>query len=206
MEKRDDKFDLLAIGASTGGTEAIRNIVQRFPADMPGVVITQHMPAGFTKLFARTLNSVAEMEVREAKDGDPIERGTVLIAPGNMHMYVDRVGMQYRVKCRPGEKVCGHCPSVQVLMYSVARVVGPRAVAVILTGMGRDGAEGIHAVRQAGGRTIAQDQNSSVIFGMPRVAYEIGAIESLVPLPKIAPVIMNMINHRKQAGIIEGNI
>lgn len=177
---------LIAIGGSTGGTEAVRNIVVRLPADTPGVAIVLHMPAGFTKAYADRLNTECVMEVKEAQSGDRIMPGKILVAPGDYHMQVKRSGGFYEVACVTGEKVNGHRPSVDVLMHSVAENVGANAVGVILTGMGGDGANGLVAMRKAGSRTIAQDEKSCVVFGMPKVAYERGGAERLVPLSEIA--------------------
>ncbi len=184
LEESTDK--VIAIGASTGGTEAIRHVLMQLPPDTPGVVIVQHMPAGFTKMFAERLNEQCAMTVKEAEGGDRILRGRVLIAPGDYHMTVHRSGGTYLVKVQSGDKVCGHRPSVEVLMQSVARSVGANSIGVMLTGMGHDGAGGMLAMRQAGARTLAQDEATSVVFGMPKVAWERGGAERLVPLPAIA--------------------
>lgn len=184
---------VIAIGASTGGTEAIRQVITQFPPTTPGVVIVQHMPPGFTRMFADRMNELSMMEVKEAQDGDRIMPGRVLIAPGDKHLKVIRSGGLYQVECKPGPLVCGHCPSVEVLMQSVARYAGINAVAVMLTGMGSDGSDGMKAIRDAGGRTIAQDEASSVVFGMPKAAYQKGGVESLVPLGKIAQTVLNLI-------------
>lgn len=184
---------VIAIGASTGGTEAIKNIITRFPAATPGVVVVQHMPSGFTKMFAERMNSLCAMEVKEAEDGDRVLQGRILIAPGDFHMTVMRSGGIYRVRCRPGEKICGHCPSVEVLLKSVAKHVGPNGIGIILTGMGHDGADGMVAMRKAGARTIAQDEKTSVVFGMPKEAFERGGAEKLVPLHEIAPGVIKLI-------------
>jgi two-component system chemotaxis response regulator CheB len=184
---------VIAIGASTGGTEAIRRILKEFPSTMPGVVVVQHMPPGFTRQFASSLNDVCAMDVMEAKSGDRILPGRVLIAPGAFQMDVKRSGGTYLVDCQSGDKVCRHCPSVEVLFQSVASQVGPNAVGVILTGMGSDGADGLTAMRRAGARTIAQDQTTSVVFGMPKVAYERGGVEFLLPLDQIPEIIMKLL-------------
>lgn len=184
---------VIAIGASTGGTEAIREVIEQLPRATPGVVIVQHMPAGFTKMFADRMNSVCQMEVKEAEDNDRVMTGRVLIAPGGKHMRVLRSGGTYRVQIAPGELCCGHCPSVEVMMNSVAESVGPNAVGVMLTGMGRDGAGGMKAMRNAGARCIAQDEASCVVFGMPREAYEAGGAEKLVPLDKIALTVLSLL-------------
>lgn len=184
---------VIAIGASTGGTEAIREVLEQFPPTMPGIVIVQHMPPGFTKMFADRLNSLCEIDVKEAADGDRIRPGLALIAPGDKHMTVRRAGGSYYVDCREGPPVCGHCPSVEVLMQSVAKHVGPNAIGIMLTGMGSDGADGLKAMRDAGARTLAQDEASCVVFGMPKVAWERGGAERLVPLSHIAPTVMQLL-------------
>jgi two-component system chemotaxis response regulator CheB len=184
---------VVAIGASTGGTEAIRRVIERFPAIAPGIVIVQHMPAGFTRAFAERLNMLCLMEVKEAESGDRIMPGRILIAPGDYHLTVRRSGAFYSVECLAGEKVNGHCPSVDVLMLSVAEHVGANAVGVMLTGMGHDGAEGMLEMRRAGARTIAQDEQSCIVFGMPKCAYDRGGAESLVPLDKIAQTVLSYI-------------
>lgn len=185
---------VIAIGASTGGTEAIRKVIKRFPATMPGVVIVQHMPAGFTKHFADSLNGICAMEVKEAESGDRVKPGRVLIAPGEFHMKVVRSGGVYLADCKRGDKVCGHCPSVEVLFQSLSVHVGANAVGVMLTGMGGDGADGMLAMRRAGARTMAQDEASSVVFGMPRVAYEKGGAERLISIDDIAYAIIQILN------------
>lgn len=185
---------VIAIGASTGGTEAIRKVICAFPAAMPGVVIVQHMPAGFTKLFSDRLNQLCAMEVKEAESGDRVLPGRILIAPGGRHMKVIRSGGIYQVSCEPGATVNGHCPSVDVLMHSVAEQVGANAVGVMLTGMGGDGANGMLAMRQNGARTLAQDQATSVVFGMPKVAFERGGAERLVAIDRIPTEVMNLLS------------
>lgn len=188
---------VVAIGASTGGTEAIRKIITQFPATMPGVVIVQHMPAGFTRLFADRLNQLCAMEVKEAESGDRIMPGRVLIGPGGFHMKVIRSGGLYQVRCEPGPPVKGHCPSVDVMMHSVAQHVGANAVGVMLTGMGSDGAEGMKAMRDAGARNLAQDEASCVVFGMPKVAYELGGAHSLVSLDCMATRVVDLLSERR---------
>jgi len=185
---------VIAIGASTGGIEAIRTVIKMMPASSPGVVIVQHMPSGFTRAFAEGLNKQCAMNVKEAENGDRIIQGRVVIAPGGKQMEVYRSGGIYQVKLHDGEKVNGHCPSVEVLMKSVAKYAGDNAVGVILTGMGGDGAEGLLAMRKNGARTFAQDEKSSVVFGMPKVAYDIGAAEKLLPLDGIVPVLLQALN------------
>ena len=180
---------VIAIGASTGGTEALNQLLSVFPANMPGIVVVQHMPAGFTRMFADRLNKSSEMRVKEAQSGDRVMTGHVLIAPGNQHMQIIRSGGEYRVVCRDGALVNGHRPSVEVLFRSVAKHVGSNAIGVMLTGMGSDGADAMVKMRQTGARTVAQDQATSVVFGMPKEAYERGGAELLKPLHEIPNVI-----------------
>lgn len=180
----------IAIGASTGGTEAIRSILRQFPVTVPGVVIVQHMPPGFTSMFARRLNTDCVIDVKEAEDGDAVLPGRALIAPGARHMRVVRNGHAYQTEISDDGLVCGHRPSVEVLMLSVAHAAGRDAVGVMLTGMGRDGAVGMKAMREAGARTLAQDEETSVVFGMPKAAHEAGGAECLVPLDRVPEVIV----------------
>jgi len=184
---------VIAIGASTGGTEAIRKVITQFPSTTPGVVIVQHMPGGFTKMFSDRLNTLCAMEVKEAVDGDRVRNGLILVAPGGMQMKVVRSGGFYHVKCGGTDKVSGHCPSVDVMMHSVAEHVGANAVGGMLTGMGGDGSDGMLAMKNAGARCIAQDEASSVVFGMPKVAFEKGGAEKLVPLESIAQTLLNLL-------------
>jgi two-component system, chemotaxis family, protein-glutamate methylesterase/glutaminase len=188
---------VVAIGASTGGTNAIREVVTQFPADMPGTVIVQHMPPKFTKMFADKLNEISNVEVREAKGGDRVVTGTVLIAPGGYHMEVVRSGGTYLVKCFEGEKVNGHCPSVETLFNSVAKNVGPNSIGVILTGMGKDGSEALLEMKNTGARTFAQDEKTSIVFGMPGEAWKIGAAEKLVSLTDIPATIIGALKDMK---------
>jgi len=181
---------VVAIGASTGGTIAIESVLKRMPTDAPGIVVVQHMPPVFTRQFAERLNSVVPMEVKEAESGDRIYTGRVLIAPGEQQLTVVRSGGTYLVRCNDGDKVNGHRPSVSVLFQSVAKYVGSNAVGVVLTGMGADGADGMLEMREAGARTLAQDQSTSVVFGMPKAAYERGGAERLVALPEIPEAIV----------------
>ena len=183
---------IIVIGASAGGTEAIKEVITRLPSVSPGVVIVQHMPEGFTKLFAERLNNLSQMFVKEATDGDRVMPGVVLVAPGSYQMSVIRSGGFYRVKCEKGEKVCGHCPSVEVLMRSAATCAGANAVGVMLTGMGSDGAGGMKAMRDAGARTIAQSEESCVVFGMPKSAINAGGVEFIVSLNDIAGKVLSL--------------
>lgn len=181
---------VIAIGASTGGTIALAKVVTALPADSPPVVIVQHMPPVFTKMFAESMNRQSRVTVKEAEDGDALLRGRVLVAPGDRHMKLRKTANGYIVSLSDGVKVSGHRPSVDVLFNSVAEVVGNEAVAAILTGMGRDGAEGMLALRRAGARCVAQDEATSVVFGMPREAWDNGAAEVLVPIERMAHEIM----------------
>lgn len=188
---------VIAIGASTGGTEAIRRVIESFPATSPGVVIVQHMPGGFTKMFSDRLNQLCQMQVKEAANGDRVRSGLVLVAPGGVQMKIVRSGGFYEVRCGGTEKVSGHCPSVNVMMQSVAEQVGANAIGAMLTGMGQDGAEGMLAMKKAGARCIAQDEATSVVFGMPKVAFEKGGAERLVSLDKIASTLLGFLTEKK---------
>lgn len=186
---------VVAIGASTGGTEAIASVIQEFGPDIPGVVIVQHMPPGFTEMYAKRLNDKSRIHVREAKNGDRVLPGLALLAPGgDAHMRLIKVNGVYQVELKRGPKVNGHSPSVDVLFDSVATVAGSRAVGVILTGMGGDGANGLLKMRQAGAQTVGQDESTCVVYGMPKVAYDIGAVryqEKLSDVPKRVYSILN---------------
>lgn len=184
---------ICAIGASTGGTEALREVICGFPRNFVGTVVVQHMPAGFTKMFADRLNGLAQVAVKEAEDGDPIVDGRVLIAPGGKQLEVVPNGSGWRVRIFDAPLCCGHRPSVEVMMNSVARNVGRKAVGAMLTGMGADGANGMKAMRDAGARCIAQDQATCVVFGMPKEAYERGGAEQLVPLPRVAQTLQGLL-------------
>ena len=181
---------VIAIGASTGGTEALCEVLSALPADAPGVVVVQHMPAGFTHAFAQRLDSISHVRVKEAVSGDRIMRGHVLLAPGNYHMEVVRSGAVYSVRLNQGPPVNQFRPSVDVLFYSCAKYLGPHCTAAILTGMGKDGANGMLALKNLGARTIAQNEETCVVFGMPREAIAIGAAQRIVPLNRIAYEVM----------------
>lgn len=181
---------VIGIGASTGGTEATLQVLKNLPADTPGIVVTQHMPEGFTKMYADRLNRLCQMSVKEAQSGDVIERGQVLIAPGDLQMKVVRVGSRYSVSCYSGEKVSGHRPSVDVLFQSIADTAGPNSVGIIMTGMGRDGADGLLSMKKKGAFTIGQDAESCVVYGMPMVAYNIGAVVTQTSCANISNVLL----------------
>ncbi len=191
------KCDIIAMGASTGGTEATAEVFQNLRDDLPGIVLVQHMPAGFTQLYANRLNDRGGLEVREAKNGDIVRPGLALLAPGgDQQMQVIRQDNEYRVVLKKAPKVNGHCPSVDVLFHSVAKVAGPNSLGVILTGMGGDGAKGLLDMRQQGARTIGQDESSCVVYGMPKVAYECGAVEYQEKLPNIANRLYSILNQK----------
>lgn len=191
----DSTDKVIAIGASTGGTEAIRKVIYQLPYDMPGIVIVQHMPPGFTKSYAERLNELCALEVKEAEHGDRIRQGRVLLAPGAYHMRVVRSGGHYQVHCTKGEKVNGHIPSVEVLMDSVAEHVGPNAYGIMLTGMGNDGAKAMKKMKDAGAYNLAQDEESSVVYGMPKVAAEMGGVDRILPLDDIATALLKLIKN-----------
>lgn len=184
---------IIAIGASTGGTKALERVLTGLPSNMPGIVIVQHMPPVFTKSFADRLDSVCSLRVKEAEDGDLIETGTALLAPGNYHMLVERRSAKYHVRIKQGPPVHHHRPSVDVLFNSVAESVGVNASGVILTGMGADGAKGLLAMKNAGAHTIGQDEATCVVYGMPKEADKIGAVIDVVPLQDISNAIVNSI-------------
>ena len=186
------KVKVIAIGASTGGTVAFANLLTSIEPPLPGIVVVQHIPPVFSEMFAKRLNSITPFEVKEAQSGDRVLPGTVLIAPGSQHMQVKKSGMDYFVNCFSGEKVNGHCPSVDVLFQSVAPL-GGQAIGVILTGMGYDGAKGLLQMRKAGAKTIGQDEKSCVVYGMPKAAFNIGAVEIEVSLNKIGEKICSFV-------------
>ena len=184
---KKDGVSLIAMGASTGGTEALTTVIKEFRPDIPGTVVVQHMPAGFTGMFANRLNDVSRVVVKEAQNGDKIVQGQVLIAPGgDAQMRVKRVGEELVVEIKKGPKVSGHCPSVDVLFDSVATAAADSAIGIILTGMGGDGAKGLLSMRKAGAVTIGQDESTCVVYGMPKVAYDMGAVQYQDKLEDIA--------------------
>jgi two-component system chemotaxis response regulator CheB len=181
---------VVVIGASTGGTEALKTVLEALPADTPGIVIVQHMPELFTRAFAQRLDGLCAITVKEAETNDTVIRGRALIAPGNHHMLLKRSGARYYVEIKDGPLVCRHRPSVDVLFRSAARYAGRNAVGVILTGMGDDGARGMLEMKQAGAATIAQDEATCVVFGMPKEAIKLGGVDKVLPLQAVARAIL----------------
>jgi two-component system chemotaxis response regulator CheB len=180
----------VCIGASTGGTEALNDVLEMLPQNCPGILIVQHMPAGFTAAFARRLDSVCQVRVKEAEDGEQVVPGCAYIAPGARHMLLQRSGLRYHIAIKDGPPVSRHRPSVDVLFRSAAQYAGSNALGVIMTGMGDDGARGLLEMRKLGATTRAQDENSCVVFGMPKEAIACGAAEKVVPLLQIPREIM----------------
>lgn len=181
---------VIAIGTSTGGTQALEAVLKTLPPEVPGIVIVQHMPEKFTTTFAERLNSLCRIEVREAKNGDRLKPGLALLAPGGKHMLLMRSGSSYAVEVVDGPPVSRHRPSVDVLFRSVAQSAGPNATGIIMTGMGDDGAVGLREMFDAGAHTVAQDENSCVVFGMPKVAVELGGVKVVLPLGRIHEAIV----------------
>ena len=184
---------VIAIGASTGGTEALKAVLTQMPSNSPGIVVVQHMPAHFTTAFAERLNGLCQMTVKEAENNDSVTPGIILVAPGNYHMILRRSGARYYVEIKTGPMVHHQRPAVDILFKSTAKYVGPNAIGVILTGMGADGAEGLLEMKQAGAGTIAQDEASCVVFGMPKEAIQLGAADKIIPLSQIPSEIIRMI-------------
>ncbi len=188
---------LIAVGSSTGGVEALKEFLIQFPRNTPGILIVQHMPADFTKQFAERLDSICEMDVKEAKDGDIVNIGEILLAPGDKHMVLRRSGHKYFIQLGGGQKVSGHRPSVDVMFNSVSKTAGANAVGVILTGMGSDGAKGLLNMRKSGAMTFGQDKKSCVIYGMPKVAKEIGGVVKQNNLQALPADILNFLENIK---------
>jgi two-component system chemotaxis response regulator CheB len=184
---------VIAIGASTGGTEALKEVLINLPPTTPGIMIVQHMPPSFTTSFAQRLDTLCKISVKEAEDGDAVLPGHALVAPGNYHMVMRRSGARYYVNIKTGPLVCHQRPAVDVLFNSVAAYGGANAIGVILTGMGKDGAQGMLKMHQAGARTIAQDEASCVVFGMPREAIAAGGVDRVAPLDQIGQAILDMV-------------
>lgn len=189
---------VIAIGASTGGTEAIFEVVKRLGRDTPGIVMVQHMPPGFTQMYAKRLNEQCKMSAKEAQTGDRVLPGQILLAPGDKQMRLVKVNGVYQVECKGTQKVSGHCPSVDYMFDSVAKCAGKKALGVILTGMGSDGAQGLLAMRKAGAETIGQNEETCVVYGMPKVAYDIGAVKYQVALPDIANKIYSLLSRMSE--------
>ena len=185
---------IIAVGASTGGTQALRQLMSAMPASAPGMLIVQHMPELFTQTFADRLNSLSRMEVKIASDGEQVACGKALVAPGNVHMLLERSAGCYRVRLKDGPMVCRQKPSVEMLFKSVARCAGENAIGVILTGMGNDGAEGMRLMRKSGAATIAQDRKTCVVYGMPGAAVELGAVDHIESLEDIPARILSFLN------------
>jgi two-component system chemotaxis response regulator CheB len=198
-EQNDAPYDkIIALGSSTGGTEALLSVVQELPADVPPVLMVQHMPPVFTRIYAERLDSKCRFRVREARDGDRLRTGLGLLAPGDYHMTLTHKGDGFRVGCEKGELVCNQRPSVDVLFKSVAQLMGrhreiTRYIGVILTGMGSDGAEGLLQMRRTGAHTVGQDEGSCVVYGMPKAAFDCGAVLRQLPLNQIAEEIMRLL-------------
>ena len=184
---------VVAIGASTGGTEALKGVLSRMPANAPGTLVVQHMPETFTTSFANRLNELSTINVKEAQDGDSLTPGVCLIAPGNRHMLLRRSGARYYVEVKDGPLVCRHRPSVEVMFNSVAKTAGKNAIGVIMTGMGADGAKGMLNMKNSGAYTIAQDEQSCIVFGMPKEAINLGAVDKVVSLDKIPEAILSAV-------------
>jgi len=182
---------VVVIGASTGGTEALKVFLEALPEDTPGMVIVQHMPEHFTRAFANRLDGLCRVSVKEAEDDDTVIRGRALIAPGNKHTLLKRSGARYYVEVKDGPLVCRHRPSVDVLFRSASRYAGKNAIGVIMTGMGDDGAKGMLEMKEAGAYTIAQDEESCIVFGMPKEAIKLGAVDKILPLPNIMRAVLN---------------
>lgn len=195
------RVDVIAIGASTGGTEAIKDVLVNLPENLPGIVIVQHMPAGFTKAFANRLNNLCRIQVKEAENGDPILPGTALVAPGSHHLEVTRNGAQLKACLLETPPVNRHRPSVDVLFHSVATKIGGKSLGIILTGMGGDGAVGLKEIRDKGALTIAQDEESCVVFGMPREAIKLGGAVQILSLSRIAPFVVKAVMPARQNSV-----
>ncbi|MFH1742288.1 MAG: chemotaxis response regulator protein-glutamate methylesterase [bacterium] len=192
---------VIGLGASTGGTEALKDVLVALPKGLPPVVIVQHMPEGFTRAFANRLNGLTSLEVKEAEDHEPLESGKALIAPGHSHLVVKRSGAGYVATLNQSDPVMRHRPSVDVLFHSLACEAGERSIGVIMTGMGADGARGLAQMHQVGSRTIAQDEQTCVVFGMPKEAIQMGGVDQILPLQKIADAIVNLVQNRSYRSV-----
>lgn len=187
---------IIAIGASTGGTEAVASVIRNLRKNIPGIVLVQHMPEGYTYMYAQRLNKEGELSAKEAQSGDVVRPGQVLLAPGDKQMRIVKVNGMYQVECKHGPRVTGHQPSADALFESVARIAGSDAIGVIMTGMGSDGAKGLLAMKKAGARTIGQDEKSCIVYGMPKAAYDMGAVDWQVPLDQIAQKIHYLLDRK----------
>ncbi|MCX7709296.1 MAG: CheB methylesterase domain-containing protein [Clostridia bacterium] len=199
MKNKKDST-VIAIGASTGGVEALKEILKKLPADMPPIIIVQHIPASFTKFLAEGLNGVSRLEVAEATDGEPLTPGKVLIAPGNMHMTLERKCEGYYVSIKEGSPVYRQCPSIETMFCSVAKSAGPEAVGIILTGWGKDGAKGLLEMKECGAFTIAQDERSCIAFELPKEAIELGAVHVTTGLQNIPKTILDYLQNNIMKG------
>ncbi len=184
---------IIAIGASTGGTEALKDVLSKMPANSPGILVVQHMPETFTTAFAMRLNQLSALSIKEASDGDSVTPGTCLVAPGNKHMLLRRSGSRYYVNVKDGPLVLRHRPSVEVLFNSVAKTAGKNAVGIMLTGMGGDGAKAMKNMKDAGAQTVAQDEKTCVVFGMPKEAIKLGGVDKVLPLGQIPATVLKML-------------
>lgn len=193
----DARRRLIAIGASMGGTAALQMLLERLPVESPGIVVVQHIPPVFSRMFAERLDQLTPFRVKEAQTGDRAEPGSVLIAPGGRHIRVRRSVAGFSVDCEAGGKISGHCPSADILFESVAQAAGPDGIGIILTGMGYDGAKGLLALHRKGGATLGQDEASSVVYGMPKAAFELGAVKEQLPLGGMADRIISLVNGRR---------
>ena len=193
----DTTTSIIAIGASTGGTEAIATVVRGLRRDIPGIVMVQHMPEGYTQMYAHRLDNEGEVSVKEAVSGDVVKPGQILLAPGDKQMRIVKINGRFQVECKHGPRVTGHCPSVDALFESVARVAGKEAIGVLMTGMGSDGAKGLLAMRNAGARTIGQDEKTCIVYGMPKVAHDIGAVQYQEKLHDIAKKVYHLLGKVK---------
>ncbi len=185
-KRRQSTEQVIGLGASTGGTEAIADVLRHLPLDMPGIVVTQHIPGPFSKSFARRINSYCQLDITEARDGEKIVRGRVYIAPGDKHLEIEKEGAGYICRLNDGPMVNRHKPAVDVLFNSLAKSVGKKAIGVLMTGMGKDGAAGLEAMKKAGATTLVQDEKSSVVWGMPKEAIRLGAVDEVIPLQSIS--------------------
>lgn len=197
---------IVAIGASTGGTVALDHLFRTFPANFPGVIVSQHMPSGFTKSFAERLDSFSAMHVKEAETGDSVVPGVALIAPGSKHLLLRRSGARYYAEVKDGPLVNQHKPSVDVMFRSVSKTAGKNAVGIILTGMGGDGAKGMLEMKNEGATNFAQDEKSCVVFGMPKVAIEMGGVDFVLPLDKITKKVVSVLEEREAAAVIRNSL